>query len=393
MIKRINDRHELNAWQRSVPRAESEKFLDIVKKHRSESLRAKNCCSLVVLEFNDPMPKPDAKVLAADILTTAGGPRVEVGVMGCDHLGLLLPGVAGTRASRIAGRVCRELSLVMREPRYEVFALPSPELLRSTRKKGIRRFSRHVSTPASEDRSLMFRGPSERCFALSQAWGEEWKGVLEDAVSTTLVPTWKRILDVTVSLVALVLLTPVLLLLALSIKLVSPGPILFRQERVGLKGSRFMCLKFRSMHQNADATAHKDHLKHLMNSDQKMTKLDKRQDERLIPMAGFIRATGLDELPQLLNILFGDMSLVGPRPCTVYEYEQYQPWHISRFDTLPGLTGLWQVSGKNRLSFNEMMHLDISYAQAKTLWLDLKIIALTPGAVARQVLDSKRKKK
>ena len=123
-----------------------------------------------------------------------------------------------------------------------------------------------------------------------------------------------------------------------------------------------------------------------------MTKLDNRGDSRLIPFGAILRASGLDELPQLINVLRGDMSIVGPRPCTPYESEEYQAWHRERFDSLPGLTGLWQVSGKNRTTFNEMMRLDIRYVRSKSLWMDFKIIVLTFPTLLQQIWESKKPK-
>src|SRR5262249_16481691 len=156
------------------------------------------------------------------------------------------------------------------------------------------------------------------------------------------------------------------LMIAAWIKIASPGPVFFRQERVGYRGKRFMCLKFRSMKADADDGLHKDYLKQLMRSKTAMTKMDVKGDSRLIPFGAVLRASGLDELPQLINVLRGEMSLVGPRPCIPYEYEEYLPWQKERFETLPGLTGLWQVSGKNRTTFNEMISLDIAYVRNKT---------------------------
>jgi lipopolysaccharide/colanic/teichoic acid biosynthesis glycosyltransferase len=124
-----------------------------------------------------------------------------------------------------------------------------------------------------------------------------------------------------------------------------------------------------------------------------MLKLDARGDRRIIPFGFILRSSGLDELPQFINVLVGDMSLVGPRPCLPYESEQYQPWQMERFNTLPGLTGLWQVSGKNKTTFNEMLELDVKYAREKTLWLDLAIILKTPIVIIGQVLESRQKRR
>lgn len=191
---------------------------------------------------------------------------------------------------------------------------------------------------------------------------------------------------------ALPLLMPLMMLIALIIRTVSAGPVLFKQERIGYRGGRFLCYKFRTMFVNADTGIHQGHLNQLMNSDAPMMKMDSKGDPRIITFGRLLRASGLDELPQLINVLFGDMSLVGPRPCVSYEYEKYLPWQRERFNTLPGLTGLWQVSGKNRTTFTEMIELDIKYARSKTLWLDLKIIFKTIPALMIQMWETRIKK-
>jgi lipopolysaccharide/colanic/teichoic acid biosynthesis glycosyltransferase len=169
--------------------------------------------------------------------------------------------------------------------------------------------------------------------------------------------------------------------------------VFFRQRRVGYKGREFGCYKFRTMHVNAETASHRDHFCQLMESEVPMTKLDARNDPRLIPLGALLRATGLDELPQLINVVRGEMSLVGPRPCIAYEYERYQPWQRRRFDAVPGLTGLWQVSGKNQTTFNEMIRLDIEYSERASLWLDLQIILRTLPALWQQCLESRAQKR
>ena len=203
------------------------------------------------------------------------------------------------------------------------------------------------------------------------------------------VPRWKRFLDVTLILVASPVLLPLMLAVGILVRMVSAGPVLFRQERVGFLGQRFMCFKFRTMFVNADAAVHQGHLDQLMDADTPLVKMDAKGDPRIIPLGRLLRASGLDELPQLINVLRGEMSLVGPRPCMPYEYKKYQRWQKERFNTLPGLTGLWQVGGKNKTTFTEMICLDIRYARRKTLWLDLKIILKTVPAVLAQVLESR----
>ena len=201
------------------------------------------------------------------------------------------------------------------------------------------------------------------------------------------VPGWKRFLDLSCILLSLPLWLPVMGLISIAIMVVSPGPILFRQERIGYRGRRFSCLKFRTMLVGADTAVHKSHLHSLMNSRAPMKKLDVAGDSRLIPLGALLRSTGLDELPQIINVLRGDMSLVGPRPCVPYEYEEYRPWQKERIKGLPGLTGLWQVSGKNKTTFDEMIHLDISYLRSKSIWLDLGIMLKTAPALLQQVKE------
>ncbi|HEY1791189.1 MAG TPA: sugar transferase [Verrucomicrobiae bacterium] len=205
-------------------------------------------------------------------------------------------------------------------------------------------------------------------------------------------PGWKRALDIGLILLALPLLIPLVLATSAIIRLVSNGPILFKQERVGRGGGKFLCFKFRTMFTNANSNSHEGHLRHLIESDTPMTKLDTGGDKRIIPFGVFLRATGLDELPQLINVLLGDMSIVGPRPCLPYEFKYYQPAEYERFSVVPGLTGLWQVSGKNRTTFKEMVRLDIEYSRRRSLALDLGIIFKTVPALLAQVMDTRAKK-
>jgi lipopolysaccharide/colanic/teichoic acid biosynthesis glycosyltransferase len=173
---------------------------------------------------------------------------------------------------------------------------------------------------------------------------------------------------------------------------VSEGPILFKQERIGRNGQKFLCFKFRTMHVGAQSVSHEGHLRRLIQSDAPMTKMDMRGDSRIIPLGVFLRASGLDELPQLINVVRGEMSIVGPRPCLPYEFEHYLPWQRERCNATPGLTGLWQVSGKNKTTFSEMIRLDINYARRCNLLLDLEIIFKTVPVLLAQMLDTSKRK-
>jgi lipopolysaccharide/colanic/teichoic acid biosynthesis glycosyltransferase len=197
-------------------------------------------------------------------------------------------------------------------------------------------------------------------------------------------PLWKRGLDLTVILLLLPILLPVMALVAVLIMISSPGPVFFRQKRVGYGGRRFTLYKFRTMIVGANTAVHEGHWRRLVEANIPMVKMD-NDDRRLIRGGLLLRAAGLDELPQIINVIRGEMSLVGPRPCLPSEYEGYQPRHRERMNALPGLTGLWQVCGKNQTTFEEMVQLDIHYARYKSLGADLRIIFNTAGAVLAQI--------
>ncbi|MDF1536363.1 MAG: sugar transferase [bacterium] len=218
---------------------------------------------------------------------------------------------------------------------------------------------------------------------------------VEDLIHPDGPPLWKRAYDVFGSSVLLLAFSPILALVAVYIKIVSPGPVFFRQERVGYLGRPFTMIKFRTMRTGSDnVSVHQDYLKDIIGSgDKAMTKLDTGKDDRLIPLAGLLRRSCIDELPQLINVFRGEMSLVGPRPCLEYEAEEFAQWQRKRFHTVPGMTGLWQVSGKNRLTFKEMMRLDIRYANRKSAGMDLAISLKTVPAILGQVRDAVKAKR
>jgi lipopolysaccharide/colanic/teichoic acid biosynthesis glycosyltransferase len=199
----------------------------------------------------------------------------------------------------------------------------------------------------------------------------------------------KRAIDVVGSAALLLVLFPVLVVIAAIIKLTSEGPVLFEQERLGRFGERFKCLKFRTMYVNNDPKIHQDYIQQYIEGN-KAHKSDAgapavykiTSDPRVTPIGKFLRKSSLDEVPQFWNVLVGTMSLVGPRPPVPYEFDIYDVWHRRRvLEVKPGVTGLWQVSGRSRLTFDEMVRLDLQYCRTWSLWLDLKILFATPRAV------------
>jgi lipopolysaccharide/colanic/teichoic acid biosynthesis glycosyltransferase len=273
-------------------------------------------------------------------------------------LGLLLPDVSGTGALEVTHRLRRELA---RRLGAAVLATLS-----------IRLYA-HGDRPDPVGAPL----PSVDLLveALLQPRGRRWR----DAA--------KRGIDILGSLGLLALFAPVLLGVCGAVKWTSPGPVLFRQVRVGRREEPFRMLKFRTMYANAGHGIHLDYVTWFIKSSGQQPRTGNEvfkltNDPRITPVGRFLRRTSLDELPQFWNVLRGDMSLVGPRPPLPFEVEKYQPWHRRRvLEVKPGVTGLWQVEGRSRTTFDEMVRLDLRYARTRTLWTDIKIMAATPRAM------------
>lgn len=200
----------------------------------------------------------------------------------------------------------------------------------------------------------------------------------------------KRGIDVLGSALLLLILSPILVAIALAIKLTSKGPVIFEQERLGQFGAKFNCLKFRTMYTNNDPKIHREYVQSFIAGQMKLADSKGNEpvvykltnDPRVTAVGRFLRKTSLDEFPQFWNVLCGEMSLVGPRPPVPYEFEMYDYWHRRRvFELKPGVTGLWQVNGRSRTCFDDMVRLDLRYSQTWSLWLDLKILLATPLAV------------
>jgi lipopolysaccharide/colanic/teichoic acid biosynthesis glycosyltransferase len=282
----------------------------------------------------------------------------EVGWCDDERIGIMLPNSTAEGPRQFAQDISRKLNDTGPSPAYKIYRYPS-------------------------DRLSIDTTPSHHTF---QKTSKETKEKLDHLLSRT-IPAWKRALDIIVSTLLLIFLFPLFLVIAIVIQIVSPGPVFFKQKRLGYLGKPFTCWKFRTMSVDADAAVHQKHLHNLIRSEAVMTKLDNTRDPRIIPFGKLLRQTGLDELPQLLNVLRGEMSLVGPRPCLPYESQQYRLWQTRRMDTLPGVTGLWQVSGKNRTTFNEMMRLDLTYVNKSCFWMDMQILLKTVPAVIAQISD------
>jgi lipopolysaccharide/colanic/teichoic acid biosynthesis glycosyltransferase len=193
-------------------------------------------------------------------------------------------------------------------------------------------------------------------------------------------------MDICGSLLAIIVFLPAFAVIAILVKLTSRGPVLFCQKRLGEYGKEFCFYKFRTMYVNNDSRIHREYVAKLIagggNAGQGKGVYKLVNDPRITPLGRFLRKTSLDELPQFVNVLMNDMSLVGPRPPLPYEYERYQTWHKRRvLELKPGLTGLWQIEGRSRTTFDEMVRMDLRYAETRSLWVDLKILAQTPAVM------------
>ena len=200
----------------------------------------------------------------------------------------------------------------------------------------------------------------------------------------------KRMIDIMGSLVGIMLSLPVIFFTAITVKTTSPGPIIFKQTRMGMKGNRFAFYKFRSMYSNSDDQVHRQYVTDLIQGNLKKINQGSgakpiykmKTDPRITKVGRILRKTSIDELPQFFNVLKGDMSLVGPRPPLPYEVEKYEPWHLRRIlEVKPGITGLWQVDGRSQTSFNDMVRMDMRYVRNWSLWLDVEILLKTVKAV------------
>jgi lipopolysaccharide/colanic/teichoic acid biosynthesis glycosyltransferase len=193
---------------------------------------------------------------------------------------------------------------------------------------------------------------------------------------------FKRTADLLIIFLCLPVLIPLFIIVAIAIKLDSRGPVFFKQKRAGIDCIPFYCYKFRTMHANADETIHKRHIKDYVSGKVDIkTDVKLLNDRRVTRVGQILRKTSMDELAQLINVVIGEMSLVGPRPLPMYEVEEFSLWHSERFLAFPGLTGYWQVNGRGRVSFDDQLRMDIRYIRDWSIWLDFKLIILTIPAL------------
>lgn len=354
-------------------------FREIVRRERSRSDRSGQPFAILIFEIAGGEDQAFVRESLIPFLLGRVRCTDSIGWAEEAKLAVLLPDTTREGGAVFLGQIVEQAALHNTTIAYRAIGYPSeyPAFGNASDK------TKEQSAPAfnSSFHSLLYQEP-----LATKSKSHDFQFLLSRPM-----PVWKRALDLGGSILGMVVLSPLFLLIACLIKCVSKGPVFFTQPRVGYLGKTFTFWKFRTMHVNADSGNHRKYMKHLINSDTPMTKLDRGNRSLLIPFGRILRKTSVDELPQLINVFLGQMSLVGPRPCLEYEAEKYLQWHARRFDGVPGLTGLWQISGKNHMTFKEMIRLDIRYANEMSLWLDVKIMLKTLPAVVKLAFESKPK--
>jgi lipopolysaccharide/colanic/teichoic acid biosynthesis glycosyltransferase len=331
-------------------------FSALIRHERCRADRSGKIFSLVAFEFEKDLISPERVKYTCDRLANAIRSIDEIGWLEDGRIGVLLPATTLEGAHQYARRaLAGEKGLA-----YKVYIYPD-------------HWISDYSDTSGEDEKVCASGLD-----------------IPDSFRIG-VPVWKRGLDIVGASLCLLVLWPLFLLVAAFIKIVSPGPVFFRQKRVGHGGKLFTFIKFRTMKHGNNQGTHQEHIIRRIRAGESLAKLDD-YDSRIIPGGKTLRKACIDELPQLFNVLRGEMSLVGPRPCVPYEAREFLMWHTHRFDAMPGMTGLWQVSGKNKLTFAQMIRLDIAYASNLSLWNDLKILARTVPAIIVMLAESLMKR-
>lgn len=347
---------------------DEESFRRVIAIERKRTERSKSPFVLMLVEIsnqNSTKTAPALEIVMTSLLASSRDTDVVGWYKGKNTIGALFTGlVPGEKSALLMTILTRATSTLREELSFEQFNLISISL--------------HYY-PDDWDENGPGR-PSNPAL---------YPDISKQASSKKPLLIFKRTVDIIGSLILLVLFFPFCVAIALAIKATSRGPILFRQKRVGQHGRQFEFLKFRSMYVNNDNNVHREYVTKLINKGEAahasgggVYKL--KGDKRITPLGAFLRKTSLDELPQFINVLRGEMSLVGPRPPIPYELAAYQTWHRRRLlDVKPGITGLWQVTGRSTVDFDAMVRLDLKYAISWNPWLDLKILLRTPLAVIR----------
>jgi lipopolysaccharide/colanic/teichoic acid biosynthesis glycosyltransferase len=340
-----------------------ESFLRMLRLEQRRSERSKTHFVLMLIAAAEPVPEADRRDVLGKAVKAIARTTRETDIWGWYQNNLEV-GVIFTEA-RLAERPLLANVLKSKVARALSASLPLEEIRRI-------QVSFHAFPESGE-----LPGPPPNPALYPDTRSDSRKGSL----------MIKRAIDIVGSATLLIVLSPLMAAIAIAVKLTSPGQILFRQERVGRQGRKFTFLKFRSMRSGSSTAIHQEYVTKLIKGSEDAASNGDgvykiKDDPRVTPLGRFLRKTSLDELPQLFNVLSGEMSLVGPRPAIPYEVASYDVWHRRRFlEVKPGITGLWQVTGRSRTKFDDMVRLDLRYAISWSLWMDAKILLQTPRAV------------
>jgi lipopolysaccharide/colanic/teichoic acid biosynthesis glycosyltransferase len=352
-------------------------FRKALDRECSRADRAGHHFSLLLYDFRDATgsirPSPSLVQHIVHRVRTSD----QIGMFESKRIGIILPETDSAGARVLAETLRFPLSLGNSQVTYRIFVYPSlwkdPRLpAENPRKSPQRSDSGTGDTTFNEysDTAILPLGHLVPPFSYSFSW--------------------KRALDALASALLLILFSPLMLLVSLLIFVVSPGPVIYRQRRLGFMSKPFTMWKFRTMHLNCDETIHQNHITVLLSTGQPLKKLDAQKDPRLIRLGRLLRRYYIDELPQLVNVLRGDMSLVGPRPCLQFEAENLLGWQKRRFYSMPGMTGLWQVNGKESATHLQMLRYDVAYTHNSSVYLNLRImfhtLLMITGSLATKAL-------
>ena len=378
-----------------------EEFWVILERERARVDRNNHPFSVVAFEILDSLGDTKQTYLLIHVISKRARSSDSIGWLNNHQVGVFLPDTSTGGACKFANDIFQIDPAINVFVKYLVFKYPSDRFTGMEREKN---YPKIRGITSIEDTTNFWSVSSNAVYnTVFPSFVDTGKFINtkdDNSVENVLeknfvkgIPIWKSTIDVLGSLLGLVILSPLFLIIASFIKIVSPGPIFFKQDRIGYKGKPFNFWKFRTMKVDSEYNIHHKHIHDLVKDDRPMEKLDMENDERIIPFGKFLRQSCLDELPQLINVLHGEMSLVGPRPCLAYEAQEYNLWHTKRFDIKPGMTGYWQVSGKNKTTFKEMIRLDIIYAMQMSFWLDCKILLKTVPTIIRQTINELQKRK
>jgi lipopolysaccharide/colanic/teichoic acid biosynthesis glycosyltransferase len=364
----------------------SDQLHAILKRERALADRNGHRFSFVVFEVGDT-PVADATIQhLTRMLVSRLRFTDEVGWLDRRQIGVVLPDTAADGAGKLINDICLTLAGVGSSPVCKVYIYPSQgfcdanasgQPFGGTAKSTVRHTSK------TEDPYLVITGHTASVVqetATRKRMGEESAVELNSLLFRRL-PFWKRGIDIIGSLLGIILTAPIMIMIALAIKLTSAGPIIFMQKRIGYRSKPFMMYKFRSMFTGVSDALHEQYTKDFMNGTAEKNEdgaFKLKDDPRLTRIGKFLRRWSLDELPQFFNVLKGKMSLVGPRPDPWYAAAHYAPWyHLRNMMTKPGITGLWQVEGRSQVTCEEMIRMDIKYGQSISFMTDLKLILRT----------------